>query len=107
MLGPTKIYLAVQPSSTEQQKQQQQHQVQPKAEPVQSQPPPLAPVQQNVIQHPKQHQQTQQQIAVKLQSQPQPTTVVKHAVSATVQQVCNMTPKPKVIVQPANQVLLF
>lgn len=56
-----------------------------------SQPPPLAPVQKNVV----------QPVAVKNQVlQP----AVKPAAVATVQQVCNM--KPKVIVQPANQIVL-
>ena len=85
VLGPTKIYLAVQPSNPDQSQ----------SEGVSSQPPPLAPVQQSVVQSPP----------TSAKTQPQPS-VVKQAAS-TVQQVCNMTPKPKVIVQPANQVLLF
>ncbi|XP_063923379.1 nucleosome-remodeling factor subunit NURF301 isoform X3 [Zophobas morio] len=81
VLGPTKIYLAVQPSNPDQSQ----------SEGVSSQPPPLAPVQQSVVQSPP----------TSAKTQPQPS-VVKQAAS-TVQQVCNMTPKPKVIVQPANQ----
>jgi nucleosome-remodeling factor subunit BPTF len=64
VLGPTKIYLAVQPSSSDQ----------TSAESVQSQPPPLAPVQQSVVQSPS--------TPVKVQPQP---NVIKQTVS-TVQQ---------------------
>ncbi|RZC39906.1 nucleosome-remodeling factor subunit NURF301, partial [Asbolus verrucosus] len=81
VLGPTKIYLAVQPSNPDQ----------AQSENASSQPPPLAPVQQSVVQS--------SPTPVKAPAQ---ASVVKQTVS-TVQQVCNMTPKPKVIVQPANQ----
>ncbi|XP_064211217.1 nucleosome-remodeling factor subunit NURF301 isoform X2 [Tribolium castaneum] len=79
VLGPTKIYLAVQPSNSEGQ-----------SEGVSSQPPPLAPVQQSVVQ------------SAATPAKGQQSNIVKQTVS-TVQQVCNVTPKPKVIVQPANQ----
>lgn len=88
VLGPTKIYLAVQPSGTDASTE------------LNSQPPPLAPVQQTV-------QQTTQSIQ-SLTNQPvQANTTVISGTSAA-QQVCNMIPmppKPKVIVQPVNQVL--
>lgn len=72
VLGPTKIYLAVQPSSTDSSATAQEA----------SNPPPLAPVVQTV---------TSQAV----------TTITQ----PSAQQVCNMIPKPKVVVQPVNQVL--
>lgn len=88
VLGPTKIYLAVQPSS---------------GDVDNSQPPPLAPVQQNPI-HTATTVTTQPKTVIN-QVQTSPGAV---QANATVQQVCNMNPmkpKPKVIVQPVNQAL--
>lgn len=88
VLGPTKIYLAVQPTGAE-----------TVTEPS-SQPPPLAPVQQAITQpSPVLASNQIQQLA---QSSPVQTGVTGTTV---VQQVCNMIPKPKVVVQPVNQVL--
>lgn len=91
VLGPTKIYLAVQPSSADS--------VSDKS----SQPPPLAPVQtQSAV------VQNQPQIAA---PQPAPTLSTSTIQSGTpTQQVCNMSQfktKPKVIVQRVNPVYMY
>lgn len=92
VLGPTKIYLAVQPSGSD-----------GGGSTDNSQPPPLAPVQQQTTQS----SQSQSSPVVQTSSTIQANATVISGTS-TAQQVCNMIPmqpKPKVIVQPVNQVL--
>lgn len=86
VLGPTKIYLAVQPSNQEQSN-----------ETTSSNPPPLTPVQQ-----PQAIQSSTQNATVSANIKQSP---VKQIQPATVQQVCKSPQKSKVVVQPVSQAL--
>lgn len=86
VLGPTKIYLAVQPSNQEQSN-----------ETTSSNPPPLTPVQQPQAVH-----NSTQNVTASANIKQSP---VKQIQPTAVQQVCKSPQKSKVVVQPVNQAL--